>query len=122
MHNPMTIAFKREIVDPYNRFQPVVETYAASLPGQPIHTQMICWVQLRCNAYWSNNGIIPISPASTSWTQNLSPPPRQTHRMVPEEVAMGGPLGTPLEEVGSRVGRQMSHICTIKTSKKSSKF
>jgi hypothetical protein len=49
----MTIAFKREIVDPYNRFQPVVETYAASLPGQPIHTQMICWVQLRCNAYWS---------------------------------------------------------------------
>jgi hypothetical protein len=45
--------FKREIVDQYDTFQPVVETYVASLPGQPIYTQMLRWVQLRCNAYWS---------------------------------------------------------------------
>jgi hypothetical protein len=42
-----------EVVDQYDSFQPVVETYVASLPGQPIYTQMIHWVQLRCNAYWN---------------------------------------------------------------------
>jgi hypothetical protein len=39
--HPLTLAFKREIVDQYDNYQPVVETYIASLPGQPIYTQML---------------------------------------------------------------------------------
>jgi hypothetical protein len=50
--NPLTRAFKREIVDQYDNYQPVVETYVASLRGKPVYTQMVRWVQLRCNAYW----------------------------------------------------------------------
>jgi hypothetical protein len=50
--NPLYRAFKHELIDPYDSFQPVVETYVASLPGQPIYTQMVRWAQLRCNAYW----------------------------------------------------------------------
>jgi hypothetical protein len=52
-NNPISVAFRHEVVDQYDSFQPVVETYVASLPGQPIYTQMIRWVQLRCNAYWN---------------------------------------------------------------------
>jgi hypothetical protein len=52
-NNPLSITFKQQVVDQYDSFQPVVETYVASLPGQPIYTQMICWVQLWCNAYWN---------------------------------------------------------------------
>jgi hypothetical protein len=51
--NPLYLKFKKEIVDDYDNFQPLVETYAASLRGQPIYTQMVRWVQLRCNAYWN---------------------------------------------------------------------
>jgi hypothetical protein len=49
--NPLYLKFKRELVDEYGNFQPHVETYAASLRGQPVYTQMVRWVQLRCNAY-----------------------------------------------------------------------
>jgi hypothetical protein len=52
--NPLTLAFKKEIVDLYDNYQPMVETCIASLRGQPIYTQMVQWVQLRCNAcYWN---------------------------------------------------------------------
>jgi hypothetical protein len=50
---PVYQTFKRELVDQYDNFQPLVETYVASLPGQPVYTQMVRWVQLRCNAYWN---------------------------------------------------------------------
>jgi hypothetical protein len=50
---PLTRTYKQEIVDQYDNFQPVVETYISSLPGQATYTQIIRWVQLRCNAYWS---------------------------------------------------------------------
>jgi hypothetical protein len=51
--NPLYMTFKKELVDQYDNFQPLVETYVASLRGQPVHTQMVRWVQLRCNAYWN---------------------------------------------------------------------
>jgi hypothetical protein len=51
--NPLYLKFKRELVDKYDNFQPLVETYTASLQGQPVYTQMVRWVQLRCNAYWN---------------------------------------------------------------------
>jgi hypothetical protein len=50
--HPLYLATKRDLVDQYDTFQPLVETYVASLRGQPIYTQMVRWVQLRCNAYW----------------------------------------------------------------------
>jgi hypothetical protein len=51
--NPLYLKFKRESVDEYDNFQPLVETYSASLQGQPVYTQMVRWVQLRCNAYFN---------------------------------------------------------------------
>jgi hypothetical protein len=51
--NPLYQAFKGGLVDQYDNFQPLVETYVASLCGQPVHTQMVRWVQLRCNSYWN---------------------------------------------------------------------
>jgi hypothetical protein len=50
--HPLYLATKRDLVDQYNTFQLLVETYVASLSGQPIYTQMVRWVQLHCNAYW----------------------------------------------------------------------
>jgi hypothetical protein len=50
--NSLYRAFKKKLIDLYNSFQPVIETYVASLPGQPVYTQMMRWAQLRCNAYW----------------------------------------------------------------------
>jgi hypothetical protein len=44
------LTFKKELVEQYDNFQLLVET---SLRGQPVHTQMVRWVQLRCNAYWN---------------------------------------------------------------------
>jgi hypothetical protein len=52
--NPLYMTFQKELVDQYDNFQPLVETYVASLRGQPVHTQMVRWVQLlRCNVYWN---------------------------------------------------------------------
>jgi hypothetical protein len=33
-NNPLSMTFKREIVDQYDNFQPAIEMYVASLPGQ----------------------------------------------------------------------------------------
>jgi hypothetical protein len=51
--HPLYFATKRDLVDQFDNYQPLVETYVASLRGQPIYTQMVRWVQLCCNAYWS---------------------------------------------------------------------
>jgi hypothetical protein len=61
--HPLYLATKRNLVDQYDTFQPLVETYIASLPGQPVYTQMVRWVQLRCNAYW--NMVVRSSTGST---------------------------------------------------------
>jgi hypothetical protein len=39
--NPLTQTYKQEIVDQYDNFQPFVERYLESLPGQPTYTQII---------------------------------------------------------------------------------
>ena len=47
------LATKQDLVDQYNTFQPLVETYIVFLHGQPVYTKMVHWVQLWCNAYWN---------------------------------------------------------------------
>jgi hypothetical protein len=61
--HPLYLATKRDLVDQYDTYQPLVETYVASLRGQPVYTQMVRWVQLRCNAYW--NLVVRSSTGST---------------------------------------------------------
>jgi hypothetical protein len=39
--HPLCLATKRDLVDQYDTFQPLVETYIASLRGQPVYTQMV---------------------------------------------------------------------------------
>ena len=45
--------FKRDVVEAFETHQTAVETYALSLPGKPIYAEILRWVQLRFQSYWS---------------------------------------------------------------------
>jgi hypothetical protein len=56
--SPLYTAYKRDIVDAYDQVQPRLETLSESHPGEPIHAQLLRWLQLRFQEYWAEAEIV----------------------------------------------------------------
>jgi hypothetical protein len=57
-NSPLYLAYRRDIVGGYNVVQPRLETLANQYLNELIHVQLLHWIQLRLQEYWSEAEIV----------------------------------------------------------------
>jgi hypothetical protein len=94
-NSPLYLAYRRDIVDAYDVVQPRLETLADQYPNEPIHAQLLRWIQLRLHKYWSEAEIV------------LGPVELPNFKLLFEAIRYT--IDSPRDPLGLRAEEKVSH-------------